>query len=387
MENDSLDSSKPNLERITLIIPSLNLGGSQKMVTFLADYWVEHGKQVTILTLSDNTVPPFFPLDPRVTWTALGVTGATSNLLMGLTGNLLRAFALRKGIKRSNPQVVVSFLTSTNVLCILATMGLHIPLVISERTDPYKKYLRKVWLLLRRLTYPAANHLVVLSSYYIQFFQSMLGQRITAIPNPAFPPPQADDTVVSMPTGKIVVSVGRLSYEKGYDLLIRAFALVKQKHPEWNLLILGDGVLRQQLERLVVELGLEGRVFMPGAVENPYRYLSRADLYVLPSRIEGFGMVLCEAMACGLAVVAFDCAAQTSEIVRQGVDGILVPPENIERLAIAMDDIMADDRKRQQFGEMAKEIITRFSVTRVINLWESVLVAALLKEKQKKPGI
>ena len=387
MVSNSLDNSKQILGRITLIIPFLNLGGSQKVVTFLANYWVEHGKQVTILTLGGNTVQPFFPLDPRITWTALGVAGAVSNPLMALAGNLQRVFALRKGIKGSNPQVVVSFLTSANVLSILAMIGLRIPLVISERSDPYKNYLGKAWLILRSLTYPAANRLVVLSSHYIQFFQPMLGQRVTAIPNPAFPPPQADDTVVSMPTGKIVVSVGRLSYEKGYDLLIRAFALVKKKHPEWNLLILGDGALRQQLEKLVVELGLEGRVFMPGAVENPYRYLSRADLYVLPSRIEGFGMVLCEAMACGLAVVAFDCAAQTSEIVRQGVDGILVPPENIERLAIAMDDIMADDRKRQQFGEMAKEITTRFSVMGVINLWESVLVAALLEDKQKKPGI
>jgi glycosyltransferase involved in cell wall biosynthesis len=387
MENDSLDSSKPNQERITLIIPFLNLGGSQKVVTFLANYWVEHGKQVTILTLGDASVPPFFPLDPRITWVALGVAGPTSNPLAALAGNFRRIFALRKGIRESKPQVAVSFISSANVLSILAMIGLRIPLVISERSDPYKDYLGKAWLLLRRLTYPAANRLVVLSSHYIQFFQPMLGQRVTAIPNPAFPPPQADDTVVSMPTGKIVISVGRLSFEKGYDLLIRAFALVERKYPDWNLLILGEGALRQELERLIVQLGLEGRVFMPGAVENPYCYLSRADLYVLPSRIEGFGMVLCEAMACGLAVVAFDCAAQTSEIVRQGVDGILVPPENTERLAFAMDDMMADDRKRQQFGEMAKEITKRFSVMGVINLWESVLVAALLEEKQKKPGI
>lgn len=382
MESTSLEQSKPNVERITFVIPFLNLGGSQRALTFLANYWVDHGKQVTILTLGDYSVPSFFPLDSRVNWVALGVAGSTSNPLTALIGNFRRIFALRKSIRNSQPQVVVSFLTSTNVLSILATASLHIPLVISERTDPYKDYLGKAWLILRSLTYPAARRLVVLSPHYVKFFQSMMGERVTVIPNPAFLPRPEDDTPVSMPVGKSIISAGRLSYEKGYDLLIRAFALVGRKHPDWNLLILGEGASRQNLERLIVQSGLEGRVFMPGAVKNPAGYFSRADLYVLPSRIEGFPMVLCEAMACGMAVVGFDCAAQISEIVRQGVDGILVPPENIEQLASAMDDIMADDRKRRQFGELAKEITNRFSVERIMSLWESLFMEILFEEKQ-----
>jgi GalNAc-alpha-(1->4)-GalNAc-alpha-(1->3)-diNAcBac-PP-undecaprenol alpha-1,4-N-acetyl-D-galactosaminyltransferase len=369
--------------RVTIVIPFLNLGGTQRVVTSLANTWVENGKQVTIITLGDRSVPPFFPLSPSVNWVALGKSGSSTNFLSAILANIRRIFALRAAIRRNSPEVVVSFLTSTNVLTIAATRGLHVPLVISERTDPYKDYLSKAWLLLRRITYPAAQHLVVLSAHYIEFFKPMLNERITSISNPAYQPPQLTQTGTTFPPGKVIISIGRLSYEKGYDLLIQAFALICKQHPDWNLLILGEGSMRKELEDLSVSLGLNGRVYLPGAVKDPYNYLYQSSLYVLPSRIEGFGLVLCEAMACGLAVVAFNCSAQTSEIVRDRIDGVLVSAENVQLLASAMSDIMADDSKRRLFAENAREILNRFPVSRIMKIWEEVLDKAVANNRKE----
>jgi glycosyltransferase involved in cell wall biosynthesis len=167
--------------------------------------------------------------------------------------------------------------------------------------------------------------------------------------------------------------MGRLSREKGFDVLMRAFARCAATRPDWSLLIAGEGEERAHLVDLRGRLGLAARVRLPGRVADPGGLLRRADLFVLPSRHEGFPNALLEAMACGLPVVAFDCPSGPAEIVRPGQDGLLVPACDEEALAAAMRRLMDDEAERRRLGARAVEVLERFGLDRVMAAWETVV--------------
>jgi glycosyltransferase involved in cell wall biosynthesis len=170
------------------------------------------------------------------------------------------------------------------------------------------------------------------------------------------------------------VGVGRLGVEKGFDLLIRAFAGIAGEHPRWRLTILGEGEERGALVAEIERSGLAGRVDLPGREADAAGVLRRSDLFVLSSRYEGFPNALCEAMACGLPVIAFDCHSGPAEIIRDGVDGVLVPAGNIDALSTAMARLIVDPEGRRRMGARATEVSDRFSVERIGSLWERILI-------------
>ena len=168
------------------------------------------------------------------------------------------------------------------------------------------------------------------------------------------------------------MALGRLARHKGFDLLLEAFRQVADKHPQWIVEIYGEGDQRQDLERLCAAWNLDRRILLPGWTRDPQAVLSRADLFVLPSRYEGFPNALLEAMACGLASVSFACSEGLSEIVRSEVDGLLVPAEDVAALAVALDRLMSDEGLRRRLGERARDVVQRFSSARFFRQWDAV---------------
>ncbi len=173
---------------------------------------------------------------------------------------------------------------------------------------------------------------------------------------------------------RVALAVGRLGEEKDFALLLMAFGSLASQNPEWDLIILGDGPEREDLEQLRDGLGLKGRVHLPGRVGNPGDWYVRADIYVMSSRFEGFPNTLLEAMAYGLPAVSFDCETGPADIIRHGIDGFLVPPsEGVEGLAWAMDTLMRDENMRQRMGKEAIAVRDRFSAQRIMAEWDEVL--------------
>jgi glycosyltransferase involved in cell wall biosynthesis len=170
---------------------------------------------------------------------------------------------------------------------------------------------------------------------------------------------------------KTIVAMGRMRHQKGFDLLLKAFASCS--NPEWRLVIFGEGQERKGFELLIRELGLEGKVFMPGVVKDSMSLLKQADLFVMSSRFEGFPNALLEAMACGLPVISFDCPSGPGEIIRNGVDGLLVAPEDVNAMADAMKRLMADGEERKRLGTRAIEVLDRFGIEKVMKKWEELL--------------
>jgi GalNAc-alpha-(1->4)-GalNAc-alpha-(1->3)-diNAcBac-PP-undecaprenol alpha-1,4-N-acetyl-D-galactosaminyltransferase len=174
-----------------------------------------------------------------------------------------------------------------------------------------------------------------------------------------------------------VVAMGRMEPQKGFDMLLQAFAQCAQKHPDWSLRIVGQGSELQRLTALVDELRLGDRVSLDPVVKEPERVLRGSDLFVLSSRYEGFPMVLLEAMASGLPVVSFDCPSGPREMIREGIDGVLVPPNDVGALAGALDRLMGAQDERQQLGRRAVEVVQRFGLATVLAMWNEVLMKAV----------
>ncbi|BDU71778.1 glycosyltransferase family 4 protein [Mesoterricola silvestris] len=369
---------------LTLVVNQLFVGGAARVAVNLSRAWTEMGRSVTILTTDDGLRPPSFPLHPRVAHRALGLMGNSRNPLQGLLFNLRRLARLRRAIADSRPDVLVSFLDKNNILSLLAGRALpRIPILVSERTDPSERSIGRPWEWLRRRTYPMADCLVVQTLHAKAFFSLKVQARTRVIPNPVLLPPPGPATVRD-PGRRRLVTLGRMDPVKGHDMLIDGFAAIQGAFPDWDLVIHGDGPTRQEMVDKARGLGLEGRILFPGATTEVGARLREADVFVLTSRAEGFPNSLAEAMACGLPVVSFDCHSGPAELIRDGVDGLLVPPLDVPALSAALARLMGDADLRARLGAAAPDVLTRFSESSVLTQWESAIELAVLTARGKK---
>ncbi|HEU4414815.1 MAG TPA: glycosyltransferase family 4 protein [Candidatus Angelobacter sp.] len=361
--------------RLTLVIASLGRGGAERTASILAGAWAEQGHHITLITLVQDDVPAF-PLHPSVVLRQLRVRGGVAkNIVHSVMRQLRTVRVLRAAIREAAPDFIVSFMDIPNVLTLLAARGLAAPVIITEHVHPAHYRIGWHWEMLRRLTYHRAAALVCVSRPLLDWFQRKIRVRGYVVPNPVTvgPPPAA--TVLKQNGSRslhVMVGMGRLVEQKGFDLLLEAFSRIADRHRDWSLKIMGDGPLRDQLETQKRNLNLNGRVEFTGGLPDPFPVLRSADLFVFPSRFEGFGNALCEAMACGLPVISFDCPSGPSDIVRPGVDGLLIPAEDVAALAAAMDRLMTNGQERAAMAARAPEIISRFGVRQVLDMWEKL---------------
>jgi glycosyltransferase involved in cell wall biosynthesis len=358
--------------QLTLVISSLQGGGAERVMTNMANYWAAKQWKITLLTFDDGAIPPFYKLDRGVRHLPLAVARQSENIAKAVRNSVNRVWALRRAISNSQPDAVISFMDKTNVTTLLATRGLGVPIIVCERIDPRMQPIAKCWARLRRVTYSWAEMIVVQSEAALKYFPASIQVRAQVIPNPVLPPPGYG---ISKDINKLsLISAGRLDHQKGFDLLLEAFARVRDRHSEWTLTILGEGPKRRELESLRNELGLDSCVFLPGRVEDVYQRLKRADLFVMPSRYEGFPNALCEAMSCGLPAISTDCPSGPKDIIDDDVNGLLVVNEDVTALAEAMDRLMGSEVERNRLAERAPEVTSRFGLEKVMELWEDALV-------------
>ena len=333
---------------------------------------VDRGWAVTLIMLVAPTKPSFYPLDPRIKLAPLDIAGNSANALEAIGNTWKRVRVLRQEILASQPDVVISFMNSVNVYAILACFQSKIPIIVSEHIYPGANDANKIWQFIMNVTYRYADLVTVLTQNALPFYPAARGYRAIVMPNPVTTPSPAIE-MTQLATAPSLVAIGRLHPQKGFDLLLKAFARLKTKYPDWQIVILGEGPMRADLEALRAELQLTDRVHLPGLVTNVTEYLYQADLFVMPSRFEGFPMALCEAMACGLPVLAADCLSGPRDIIDDGVNGVLVATEDVTALAAGLDALMSDPAKRQQLAKAAPKILDRFGVDRVMDIWAEAI--------------
>jgi glycosyltransferase involved in cell wall biosynthesis len=222
-----------------------------------------------------------------------------------------------------------------------------------------------------RRRYRELDALVTLTSGDLSAYGAALagsGTRLALIPN-AVP----DTGECAALDATIVVAAGRLNPQKGFDMLIRAFGPVARRHPGWQLRIFGGGPQRDALRRLIMDEGLYDDVFLMGPTRDLGAALAHAGIFALSSRFEGFGMVLVEAMRCGLPVVSFNCPHGPSEIITPGRDGELVPAGDVAAMSSALDELIADPARRRAYGAAAREAARAYDPAAIAERWEALL--------------
>jgi glycosyltransferase involved in cell wall biosynthesis len=364
--------------RILFLISAMVEGGAERVAASLCNHWAEQGHEVVLMPTFSGRGECNYHLDARVRIEYLADKVGTTHKT-ALTG-IWRLFALRRFMCEFNPHVVVSFLPNVNIAALLAAYGTGIPVVVSERNYPPLQNLGAVLHLLRWLCYRSAKCVVAQTQDMAEWITNHCpGSRVVVIPNPVawplsdFSPALAPSDIVTEDR-RVLLAVGRLSEQKGFDNLFAAFAQVADSYPQWDLVILGEGKERRSLEMLRDRLGLSGRIFMPGRFGNVSAWYARADIFVLASRYEGFPNVLAEAMAAGVSVVAMDCLTGPRDIVRHGLDGLLIAPESgISGLSQGLKTLMDDEKLRQDLGRCATDVRRRFTLTRVSDLWGDVM--------------
>lgn len=363
--------------KLVLVISSLGGGGAERVMTLLANAWVERGNEVTLITLASDRKDRY-RLDPAVRRIALDVAGNSAHVLAAVAHNIVRIRALRRAIAASRPDAVISFVAESNVRVLIAAAGLRVPVIISERTALNGHHMRGVWRTLRRWSYPRATAIVAQTRRCAAELEALARRQVDVIANPVSIESRPDDVPAhERADGNTLLAVGRLSPEKGFDLLIEAFAQAAPRHPGWNLVILGEGPLRAELERKVAEHDLGGRIAMPGFDAHVRSAMRRADLFVLSSRYEGFPNALLEAMTEGLACVSFDCDAGPRELIDHRRNGWLVPAGDARALAAALDTLMGDAVLRARLGQRARDVSSTYSLATILDQWNALVASVL----------
>jgi len=345
-----------------LLVSSLDVAGAERSNANLANLLNSRGVSVLVLTYRKDK-PDFYELDQGVerAWADFSPKGWTKIRL------------LREQLAAWAPDVVVSSGNKTNVRALLAGLGQPWKTVVVERNDPSQQPIELRWGVARFFVYRWAHRLVSISRGVDRYFWFLPRAQRAVISN-TFP----EHGIQRAPGERCtVIGVGRLVLIKGFDRLIEAFARVADRFPEWRLVIWGDGEERERLTELINRLGILSRVELPGLTDKPLVELAKADLLVVPSRSEGFGNVIVEAMSVGLPVVSFDCPSGPRDIIDSDTSGILVPDGRVDLLAQTMESLMADPERRKVLAAGGLARAAEFSPQNHVDRWLRLLNAVV----------
>lgn len=347
-------------KHIVFVISALHGGGAERVVATLANYYAKEKIDVTILmTAGTESV---YPLEKSVELLSIGGQSYGNPLIQ-----IKRIFDMRQYFKANRQSHIVSFGTTINLFTIIASLGLAMDVIVSERNDPNK--FRHKWL--RNQIYAMGNRFVFQTEEAGNCFSHAIQMRSRVIPNPI------RTMLPESYTGereKKIAAVGRLESQKNHKLLLQAFADFHQNFPEYTLHIYGKGKLEQELKMYATELHIEFYVVWEGFREDILERIRTYSMYVLSSDYEGISNSLMEAMAMGLPCISTDCPIGGSRLcIQDGENGKLVPTGNCEELQTAMEWIAQNSDQAEAMGQRAVSIRECFSEEKICELWRSYI--------------
>lgn len=347
--------------RYTFFIGTLSQGGGERVVSILSKKMAEQGLSVNILLYYDR--PIFYELDPRVTVTTVEKETGSKSVVKNI-------FWIRKYFEKSS-DIVISFLAPFNMLALVSHYGLKSKIIVADRNDPRYIPANKVIRKVRDWLYRFANGVVVQTTHNQEYFGDTVKKKSIIIYNPI---DLGDKAGVALRTQKEekIVSVGRLMPQKNQLMLIDAFSRVHQKHPDYKLVIYGEGSFRDNLERRIEELNLNNCVFLPGSSTSVFDEIASARLFVLSSDYEGMPNALIEAMCLGLPCVSTKVSGAT-DLIRDGDNGSLIDVGDEDALYRRIKQMIEEEDLRNRYAHKATELNAELNVDKIMRQWMDYL--------------
>ena len=372
--------------KIVYCTPALYMaGGVERVLSLKANYFADHyGYDITIVLTEGKNKPLFYPLSDKIKVVNLDIDfeelwtcSFLKKILVYLKKQRIYKKRLTEELMRLRPDITISLLRReinflTSVKDGSKKIGeLHVNRANyrnfeAGEANAIKNLFAKLWM--RNLV----SHLKRLDRFVVLTEEDKVSwtelNNVIVIPDPlAF---TIDE--VSPLANKRVMAVGRYVYQKGFDLLLQAWAKIENKHSDWELVVYGMGD-RDPYEQIIDDLRIDrSRCHLYGSTPDIKKEYLNSSLFVFSSRFEGFGMVLIEAMACGLPVVSFDCPCGPKDIVRHDEDGLLVPSGNADSLADALHRLMSDDDLRKDMASKAIINVRRFQLDEIAQRWKTL---------------
>jgi GalNAc-alpha-(1->4)-GalNAc-alpha-(1->3)-diNAcBac-PP-undecaprenol alpha-1,4-N-acetyl-D-galactosaminyltransferase len=361
--------------KITLVISTLQSGGAEKIISQLANYFNEIGYEVNLVTFS-NKDTDFYFLNDTVNRISLNNTDKSSNIFEKIQNTKSRLIKLRNTIIDLESDIVISFSDKMNIITLLSLLGLKKTVVISERSNPYIQKLPISQEILRKLVYRFADGLVVQTDEVKVWAKKYISpNKIFKIHNSVSINNEINKDFKL--EGNFISAMGRLAPEKAFDDLINVFATLSFKYPDWKLVIIGDGPMKNNLKELIKSKSLEHCVLLYGKTKKPHYIIKQSAFFVMTSKYEGFPNALLEAMKCKKAVISTNCKFGPSEIIENGVNGILV--NDIDELKRSIELLINDIEKRETLATNAMIKVADFEPSIIFETWKETLNLILVK--------
>ena len=346
--------------KISFFLGSMRRGGAERVISILANHYSAKGWDVEIALLLDTTVQ--YQLNENIK--IIDLTAGTGSYFKRLPSWLKK---IRKYVKNSKPDRIVSFIGRINLLVATACRGLNVPIIASERNDPKQDGRSKFMLWLCNRCYRRVKTVVFQTSYQEQCFSSKLKNKSCIIQNPV--------TVKVEPSNiseNYIVTAGRLIEQKNQKLLIDSFKIVNEVYPDFKLDIYGEGALKETLQNQIETLNLKEVVSLKGAVSDLHERIANASVFVISSEFEGASNALIEAMMLGLPCITTNYPG-ANEVIFDGENGLVVERNNVQALADAIMKILKDKDLQSQLRKQALATSEIYKTENVIKKWESVI--------------
>lgn len=358
--------------KITFVLNNLGAGGAERVVCNLSDKLVERGYNISIITARESN--QFYEINPKIDIESCYNKGG-NKIIRFL--NLI--IDLRKKIKESNSDIIVSFISVVNIYSILANAFRKTPIIISERNNPYMYPSELYFRVLRKLLYNFSDGFVFQTSDAKEYFNKRIQTKSIIIQNPVVLNVAEKNDCIRREN--IIVSVGRLDKQKNHKMLIDAFSKICMEFENYSLIIYGEGNEREKLEEYIEGKNLNNRIKLPGTSNQIHNQIKNASLFVLSSNFEGMPNALMEAMALGIPCISTDCPiGGPKELITHEENGLLVPVGNSEILSESIARLLSDKGLSERLSKNAMEIFETNSLDNITKLWESY-ISKVIKTK------
>lgn len=349
--------------KIAICIPSLGSGGAERVTSILANKLVEHGYDVSIVMLT--CLRCVYQLSDKVKIQSLDCDGDSD--MPFIKRFVIRLKKIRGAIKAISPDVVISFMSETNIDVCLALSGIKIPVIVSERNDPAVDPSSKIKQLMRKIAYLKPRGFVFQTPDAKSYFSKRIQKKSEIILNPLL------GTLPESHQGereKRIVAVGRLNKQKNFPMLIDAFSKFATVHPEYVLEIYGEGLLEEKIKNYITDKNLDGKVLLKGFCSDVHERINSAAMFVMSSDFEGMPNALLEAMAVGLPCISTDCPCGGPRmLIENGENGLLVPIGDSAKLTEAMTYMAENPDVAKCMAHKATLVKERADVNAITEKW------------------